>query len=266
MVDVSICVWTKLAWLKCVESKGAQYFLHDFICWDSIVILFLSTSKNQDLLIWEKKKVFIKRSLHGENRSLSFIEAVHQWLWKMPHQCCPPVNERNSVSKCQQFTIDVPKQTLTVVCALLHYQSKVTQIRFDLCFDIIYQHSKFELNRCSLSKVIERTPNFDNGRTHVWTGVTLNAPPPFFEWRGHNKWRSILYYIIKVLKNLNRGVCFMKSVASISAPWSRSSFTVVAWPDNAAACRAARNSINYVYIQFMYLKICKDCHILFKLH
>ena len=45
----------------------------------------------------------------------------------------------------------------------------------DLCFDIIYQHNKFELNRCSHSKVIERTPNFDNGRTHARTGVTLNA-------------------------------------------------------------------------------------------
>ena len=56
-------------------------------------------------------------------------------------------------------------------------------------FDIIYQHAKYEWNRCSLSKVIERTPNFDNGRTdeltHARTGVTLNAPPPFFEWRGH---------------------------------------------------------------------------------
>jgi len=46
----------------------------------------------------------------------------------------------------------------------------VTQIQLDLCFDIIYQHTKFELNRCSLSKVIERTPNIDIGwtdsRTH----------------------------------------------------------------------------------------------------
>jgi len=68
----------------------------------------------------------------------------------------------------------------------------VTQIELDLCFDIIYQHTKFELNRCSLSKVIERTPNFDNGRTHgrmhAQTGVTINAPPPFFEWRRHKKY------------------------------------------------------------------------------
>ena len=42
----------------------------------------------------------------------------------------------------------------------------VTQIELDLCFDIIYQHTIFELTRCSLSKVIERTPNFDNERTH----------------------------------------------------------------------------------------------------
>jgi len=101
----------------------------------------------------------------------------------------------------------------------------------DLCYDIIYQHTKFELNQYSLSKVIERTPNFDNGRTHGQryqlmplhhssngrgiyyistlqiqiesmqsfkllsghqilitdgrTGITLNAPPPFFEWLGN---------------------------------------------------------------------------------
>jgi len=35
----------------------------------------------------------------------------------------------------------------------------VTQIELDLCFDIIYQHTKFEFE--------------------------LNAPPLFFEWRGH---------------------------------------------------------------------------------
>ena len=26
-----------------------------------------------------------------------------------------------------------------------------------------------------------------DGRTHARTRVTLNAPPPFFKWRGHNK-------------------------------------------------------------------------------
>jgi len=36
----------------------------------------------------------------------------------------------------------------------------VTKIELDLCFDIIYQHTKLELNGCSLSKVIERTQNF----------------------------------------------------------------------------------------------------------
>jgi len=36
----------------------------------------------------------------------------------------------------------------------------VTQIELDLCFDIIYQHAKYESNQCSLSKVIEWTPIF----------------------------------------------------------------------------------------------------------
>jgi len=26
-----------------------------------------------------------------------------------------------------------------------------------------------------------------DSQTHAQTGVTLNAPPPFFEWRGHKK-------------------------------------------------------------------------------
>ena len=30
-----------------------------------------------------------------------------------------------------------------------------------------------------------RTNGRTNARTHARTGVTLNAPPPFFEWRGH---------------------------------------------------------------------------------
>ena len=71
-----------------------------------------------------------------------------------------------------------------------------------------FHWEKFELNRCSLSKVIERTYNFDNGRTdartdrrthgrtHARTGVKLYAPPPFFEWRGHN------YYVATVLNLL----------------------------------------------------------------
>jgi len=89
---------------------------------------------------------------------------------------------------------------------LYHNTSEVSLRAYkNLCFDIIYQHTKFELNRCSLLKVIERTPNFDNGRTdartnaqknartNTLTGVTLNAPPPFFEWRGHkNHSRKII--------------------------------------------------------------------------
>ena len=39
--------------------------------------------------------------------------------------------------------------------------------------EYIYQHTKFELNRCSLSKVIERTPNF--GRTDERTDERTHA-------------------------------------------------------------------------------------------
>ena len=59
-----------------------------------------------------------------------------------------------------------PGQILGNSCLHSIEATFVTQIELDLCFDIIYQHTKFELNRCSLSKVIEQTPNFDNGRTH----------------------------------------------------------------------------------------------------
>ena len=36
----------------------------------------------------------------------------------------------------------------------------VTQIELDLCFYNIYQHAKYESNRCSRYKVIEWTPIF----------------------------------------------------------------------------------------------------------
>ena len=43
-------------------------------------------------MIWENSR---KQSLHRENSFLSFIEAVHEWYWKMPHVWCPLANERN---------------------------------------------------------------------------------------------------------------------------------------------------------------------------
>jgi len=51
-------------------------------------------------------------------------------------------------------------------------------------------------------KVIEQTPNFYNGRTNARTGVTLNAPPPFFEWQGQKK---IFYKIHAILKESRKG-------------------------------------------------------------
>ena len=50
----------------------------------------------------------------------------------------------------------------------------VTQIELDLCFDIIYKHAKYEFNRCSLSKVMERKPNFDNGRTDTHKNILVS--------------------------------------------------------------------------------------------
>ena len=84
----------------------------------------------------------------------------------------------------------------------------VTQIEIDLCFDVLYKHTKLEWNRSSLSKVIERTPNFYNGRTDARTdertdartGVTLNAPPPFFEWRGHKN--AFNYQNLQILSEI----------------------------------------------------------------
>jgi len=51
----------------------------------------------------------------------------------------------------------------------------LTQIELDLCFDVLYKHTKLEWNRSSLSKVIERTPYFDNGQTHGRTDERMNA-------------------------------------------------------------------------------------------
>ena len=70
-----------------------------------------------------------------------------------------------------------PLNALTMFLKKTHNSVKnkwiVTQIELDLCFDIIYQHTKFELYRCSLSKVIERTPNF--GRTDGRTDGRMHA-------------------------------------------------------------------------------------------
>ena len=50
---------------------------------------------------------------------------------------------------------------LNIDCIIVgSHQMIMKLLELDLCFDIIYQHTKFELNRCSLSKVFERTPIF----------------------------------------------------------------------------------------------------------
>ena len=39
------------------------------------------------------------------------------------------------------------------------------------------------------------TAGWPDGRTHERTGVTLNAPPPFFEWPGH---KNVHVWILKM--------------------------------------------------------------------
>jgi len=64
---------------------------------------------------------------------------------------------------------------------------------------------------------LERTPNFYNGRTDArtdsQTGVTLNAPPPFFEWRGHKNNNSMSHKLNPV-----KGVKVIELKALSSSP------------------------------------------------
>ena len=40
-------------------------------------------------IIWEKGEVLKNHNLHREHSRLGFTEAVHQWLWKIPHDWPP---------------------------------------------------------------------------------------------------------------------------------------------------------------------------------
>jgi len=60
-------------------------------------------------IILSKRKVLRKHSLHGENSSLGFIEAVHKWKWNMPHHWRHLANVRNSFFKGKQYTIHNPR-------------------------------------------------------------------------------------------------------------------------------------------------------------
>ena len=74
----------------------------------------------------------------------------------------------------------------------------VTQIELDLCFDIIYLHTKFELYRCSLSKVIERTPN--SGRTD---GQGQHIMPLHHSSNGEGMKRNLyVYFCVNALNKL----------------------------------------------------------------
>jgi len=48
-----------------------------------------------------KGKALMKNSLHGKKSSLGFIDAMNQWLWKMPHHWSHVGHERKSIFKCK---------------------------------------------------------------------------------------------------------------------------------------------------------------------
>jgi len=52
-----------------------------------------------------KGKVLRKHSLHSENSSLGFIEAVHHWMWNMPLHWGPLAHEWNSIFKCKNINL-----------------------------------------------------------------------------------------------------------------------------------------------------------------
>jgi len=54
-----------------------------------------------------------------------------------------------------------------------------------------------------------------DGRTHAWIGVTLNAPPPFFEWRGHNKNIMVIEFGHWLwIRMLNKGLLIVALLSS----------------------------------------------------
>ena len=149
------CIWCGLRWLTLYHLLLSK--MHSYLAIENLL----------DINLYERMLIF--NGLENWHSLYYFVQNLH-------NLCLAKDTDKMA--------------TLAPICVhiLCNTHFKITQIELDLCFDIIYQHIKFELNQCSLSKVIERTPNFDNGRTHgrthARTGVTLNAPPPFFEWRG----------------------------------------------------------------------------------
>jgi len=59
-------------------------------------------------LNWEKGKPSGSIACLGKYSSLGITEAVHQWLWKMPHHCPLLAHERNSIFKSKQHTFRNP--------------------------------------------------------------------------------------------------------------------------------------------------------------
>jgi len=60
-----------------------------------------------------------------------------------------------------------------------------------------------------------RTNGRTGERTHARTGVKLNAPPPFFEWRGHKK--SLLLFFTIIMSNQVGVSKFLKELQVIQS-------------------------------------------------
>ena len=46
-----------------------------------------------------------------------------------------------------------------------------------------------------------------DGRTHARTGVTLNAPPPFFQWRGHKNYIVAQHNLVFSQSKYHKSIC-----------------------------------------------------------
>ena len=79
--------------------------------------------------IWEKNQR--KHSFREGNSSLSFIEAVCQRYWRMPHPWRALAHERKSMFKCKQRPM-IPENQDTITTHLSNHHMHVYAMRWGL--------------------------------------------------------------------------------------------------------------------------------------
>ena len=136
-------------WYRKTKSSCAQTHLkpqEGLVMYVKIVIEYFDK-----IVMKGRRRVFKKHSLHAENSSLCFIEAVHQWKWMMPHwHTTSAWAEIHFFTK--QYTLYYPKGIKNIILYVL-YSIYINVFIIDVRTKNSFDRFSVERYRCAFIRI-----------------------------------------------------------------------------------------------------------------